>query len=557
MQDERFIEFKGVTKTYPLTGTRNDRLTVLSGLDMQVARGEFFTIVGASGSGKTTMLKLISGVIQPTSGSVRIGGEAVYRLRRDTGNVFQKPILLPWRNVLQNILLPVEVIRGEISASDRSRAKGLIDMMGLKGTENLYPSELSGGMQQRVAIARALILDPEILLLDEPFGSLDSITRERLNILLLDLWKKTGKTVVFVTHSISEAVLLSTKIGILSKTSGKLQKVLNIDPEKKGEGREIFSSDYITKQVVDVRKTIRAVWTRELTGEAAAPVSLDAVGRDEGGVMQKLKSRYEYLLIPAGIALFLFVWGMIARMSGLPEYILPLPGTVFGRFLTSLREGLILPNMLVTAYESLSGFLIGSISAFLIGYGLAKSRTLERILSPYIVAMQAIPIVALAPLLIIWFGFGVNTKIFIAALIIFFPILINSIVGIRSADIEIMELLASLDAGPFKTFFKFEFPSALPVIFGGLKVGITYSVIGAVVGEFLGASRGLGALVNMARASFDTALVFVSIMLLGVLGILFYLLMSLLEFMLLGRHQKRRAEQEKEWKGRNKGGINR
>jgi NitT/TauT family transport system permease protein len=242
-------------------------------------------------------------------------------------------------------------------------------------------------------------------------------------------------------------------------------------------------------------------------------------------------------------------------MSGLPEYILPLPGTVFSRFLTALREGLILPNLLVTAYESLSGFLIGSMSAFLIGYGLAKSRTLERIFSPYIVAMQAIPIVALAPLLIIWFGFGINTKIFIAALIIFFPILINSIVGIRSADSEIMELLASLDAGPFKTFFKFEFPSALPVIFGGLKVGITYSVIGAVVGEFLGASRGLGALVNMARASFDTPLVFVSIMLLGMLGILFYLLMSLLEYVLLGRHQKRREEQEKEWKRRKKEGM--
>jgi NitT/TauT family transport system permease protein len=156
-------------------------------------------------------------------------------------------------------------------------------------------------------------------------------------------------------------------------------------------------------------------------------------------------------------------------------------------------------------------------------------------MSPYLVAMQAIPIVALAPLLIIWFGFGINTKILIAALIIFFPILINSIVGIRSADSEIMELLTSLDAGPFKTFFKFELPSALPVIFGGLKVGITYSVIGAVVGEFLGASRGLGALVNMARASFDTPLVFVSIILLGLLGIFFYLIMSLLEYLLIGR----------------------
>jgi NitT/TauT family transport system permease protein len=204
--------------------------------------------------------------------------------------------------------------------------------------------------------------------------------------------------------------------------------------------------------------------------------------------------------------------------------------------------------VLVTAFESLTGFCIGSMGGFVIGYALAKSRTVERLLSPYIVAMQAIPIVALAPLLIIWFGFGINTKIFIAALIIFFPILINSIVGIRSADSEIMELLTALDAGPFKTFFKFELPSALPVMFGGLKVGITYSVIGAVVGEFLGASKGLGALVNMARSSFDTPLVFASIILLGVLGIFFYLLMSTVELVILGPQQKRRIEQEKEWK---------
>jgi NitT/TauT family transport system permease protein len=232
---------------------------------------------------------------------------------------------------------------------------------------------------------------------------------------------------------------------------------------------------------------------------------------------------------------------MIARIQHFPEFILPLPQTVFERFLLASKTDLILPHLLVTAYESIAGFALGSTLAFLIGYVLAKYRTAERLLSPYIVAMQAIPIVALAPLLIIWFGFGVRTKILIAALVIFFPILISSIVGIRHADREIMELLTSLDAGPFKTFFKFELPSALPMIFGGLKVGVTFSVIGAVVGEFLGSSEGLGALVNMARASFDTPLVFVSIILLGMLGIFFYLIMSLIEYVFLGRHRKKEA----------------
>lgn len=528
-----FIQFLHVSKEFPLAGNRKQRILALDDLNLSVGRGEFVSIVGASGSGKTTMLKLISGILSPTAGQVLIAGEPVHQLRRDTGNVFQKPILLPWRTVTANILLPVEVIRGEVTPADRAEAGRLIGMMGLEGFGGLYPGELSGGMQQRVAIARALILDPDILLLDEPFGALDSITRERLNLLLLELWEKTRKTVVFVTHSISEAVLLSTRIAVLSGAPGRVQDIIGIDSEKKGKQQELFSSRYVTETVVRIRNRVKSLWSRELRETPGEPAR-----RERKPLVRRLLRRYEYLLVPAGVSLVLGIWHLVALLSGLPEFILPLPGTVFRRFLAASGNGLIAPNLLVTASESLAGFAVGSTSGFLFGYTLARYRTLERLLSPYIVAMQAIPIVALAPLLVIWFGFGMNTKILIAALIIFFPILINSIVGIRSADREIMELLTSLDAGPVKTFFKFELPSALPVIFGGLKMGITYSVIGAVVGEFLGASRGLGALMNMARASFDTSLVFVSIILLALMGISFYLAMSLLEYLLVGRRQR-------------------
>jgi NitT/TauT family transport system ATP-binding protein len=535
LMKDRFIELIDVSKSFYLKGRKKEVINVLSHIDLSVYRGEFLSIVGASGSGKTTILKLISGILTPTEGKVLIGGEAVHNLRRDTGNVFQKPILLPWRNVLKNILLPVEVVKGEVKERDVERAHELIEIMGLKGTQNMYPNELSGGMQQRVAIARALIMDPEILLLDEPFGALDAITRERLNLLLLDLWKKTGKTIIFVTHSISEAVLLSTRISVLSKSPGTIKEIVEIKADKKGAAKNIFSSQYITETVINVRRKIKSVWSKE--------ISLDTRGvlasREKRGFFARLTRHYEYLLIPIGIAFVVSMWTALVRLTHLPEFILPLPKTVLGRFFSASREGLILTNFFITAYESLGGFFLGSALAFLFGYLLAKFKTAERLLSPYIVAMQAIPIVALAPLLIIWFGFGVQTKIFIAALVIFFPILINSIVGIRSADRETMELLTSLDAGPMQTFFKFELPSALPVLFGGLKVGITFSVIGAVVGEFLGASLGLGALVNMARASFDTALGFVSIILLGLMGILFYSAMSLIEYIFLRRHMKR------------------
>jgi len=533
-QVRSYIEFNNVYKSYPLNTSRREMLNALSNVNLSIERGEFVSIVGASGSGKTTILKLVSGIIQPTSGTVLIAGEAVHNLRKDTGNVFQKPILLPWRNVLRNVLLPVEVVKEEISREDTQRAHELIEIMGIGGTQHMYPHELSGGMQQRVAIARALILDPEILLLDEPFGALDAITRERLNILLLRLWENTKKTIIFVTHSVSEAVLLSTQIVVLSKSPGTVREVIKVHPEKKEEVTDIFSSDYISKTVVEVRRKIKSVWGKEISGEIR-DVLLPA---EPQNILQRFKKNYEYFLIPVGLAMFVLLWSIVTRMSGLPDYILPKPLSVFNRFIDAAREGLLLPNVLVTVFESLTGFVFGSSIAFVLGYMLAKFRTAERLFSPYIVAFQAIPIVALAPLLIIWFGFGVKTKVLIAALVIFFPVLVNSIVGIRSADSEIMELLTSLDAGPFTTFFKFELPSALPIIFGGLKVGITFSVIGAVVGEFLGASVGLGAMVNMARASFDTALVFVSIILLGVMGIFFYLMMRLLEYVLIGKRRR-------------------
>jgi len=526
-----FIEFKDVSMSFPLRKKKGEMINVLSDINLEIQKGEFVTIVGASGSGKTTLLKLISGILTPIKGEILINGRPVNKLRQETGNVFQKPTLLPWRTVIKNILLPVEIIKGEIRKEDKERAKELIKMMGLDGTEDMYPSELSGGMQQRVAIARALILDPDILLLDEPFGSLDSITRERLNLLLLEIWHKTKKTIVFVTHSISEAVFLSSRIIVLSKSPGCIVDDIRIDVGKKGKGEDIFSSEYITEKVIEVRRRVKNIWVKEIKKN----VKDIRVMSSKQSLMERLINHYEYLLIPVGLVIFVLIWGGISRVAKLPEYILPLPKTVFFRFFSALEEGLIIPNLFITAIESLSGFAIGSTLGFMMGYILAKSRIVERLLSPYIVALQAIPIVALAPLLIIWFGFGLNTKILIAAIVLFFPVLINSIVGIRSADSEIMELLTALDAGPFQTFFKLELPSALPVIFGGLKMGITFSVIGAVVGEFLGASAGLGSLINMARASFDTSLVFVSVILLGMLGITFYLIVSLIEFLILGK----------------------
>ena len=246
-----------------------------------------------------------------------------------------------------------------------------------------------------------------------------------------------------------------------------------------------------------------------------------------------------WLLVPLGIAGFLLIWDVLVRVAGYPAFILPPPRRVFLRFVAAMQDGSLPRHTLATLSEVLAGLSLGLSVAFCLGYALAKSRTLERLLTPYIVASQAIPIVALAPLLVIWFGAGRLSKILVCALTLFFPVLINTIVGVRNVDRDLRELMCSLRASRWQVLVYLELPAALPVLFGGLKVGVTLSVIGAVVGEFVGADRGLGFLVNLARGLFDTSLMFVALFSLMAIALALYLLVSLLERLVLRWHWPR------------------
>ncbi len=193
------------------------------------ARGrEFVAIVGPSGCGKSTTLRIVAGLVRPTTGRVRVAGQEVRGPVPDAAMVFQSPILLPWRRTIENILFTAEM-RGRDSREYRNRAIDLIHLAGLDGFERRYPHELSGGMQQRVAICRALLLDPALLLMDEPFGALDVLTRERMGFELLRIWEATNSTVVFVTHSIAEAVLLADRVMVMTPRPGTIRAVVSID----------------------------------------------------------------------------------------------------------------------------------------------------------------------------------------------------------------------------------------------------------------------------------------------------------------------------------------
>ncbi len=205
-------------------------VTALQGLDLDVRSGEFLALLGPSGCGKSTLLRVVADLIAPNSGEVRVFGAApqVARLNRDIGFVFQDPALLPWRNALQNVELPLQVAIRRVRRA-KATPRELLELVGLKGSERAYPHELSGGMRQRVSIARALASDPKILLMDEPFGSLDEITRERLNEELLRVWRELGITILFVTHSIHEAVYLGQRVLVMAASPGRVHAIVPVE----------------------------------------------------------------------------------------------------------------------------------------------------------------------------------------------------------------------------------------------------------------------------------------------------------------------------------------
>jgi len=210
-------------------GKHNGAVTALAGVSFEIGRHEFVAIVGPSGCGKSTLLRLIAGLVKPTSGNVEIYGMPVTEPRDEIGIVFQRPTLLPWFDVLGNVTFPLRHKYGRVSESEREQAKDLLSLVGLADFAHNRVDELSGGMQQRVAIARALLHDPDILLMDEPFSALDALTRDQMSFDLLRIWSERPKTVIFITHSIQEALLLSDRAIIMSKRPGSVREIKDVD----------------------------------------------------------------------------------------------------------------------------------------------------------------------------------------------------------------------------------------------------------------------------------------------------------------------------------------
>lgn len=257
MDAEPAIAFDDVTMRF---GTGEDAVHALDDINLSVADGEFVSIVGPSGCGKSTLLNIAAGLHEPTGGALRLDGRdfSTTDATGDIGFIFQRPVLLDWRTVRQNILLPVRIMKknGDLEGDMQGyqdRVDELISLVGLEGFGDSYPNELSGGMQQRVTICQSLIYDPSLLLMDEPFGSLDALTKDQMNTELLDIWKRTNKTILFVTHDLEEAVFLSDKVVVLSPRPGRIQDVIDIDLPR--------PRDAETKQLTEYNDLVTSIYT--------------------------------------------------------------------------------------------------------------------------------------------------------------------------------------------------------------------------------------------------------------------------------------------------------
>ncbi len=532
------LEVTGLSKSFALNGLE---LPALADVSLYAQEGEFVSFIGPSGCGKSTLFNIIAGLIEPSAGEVRVHTDASATDASSVGYMPQKDLLLPWRSVLDNAILGLE-LEGVQRADARQVALLHMEEFGLAGFGDSYPNALSGGMRQRAAFLRTLLPDREVLLLDEPFGALDALTRADMQEWLLRVWEARRKTILFVTHDVDEAIFLSDRIYVMTARPGrvKLEVPVNlprprsfdmhVSPAHVQLKAEILATLREERPAIDVsaeklpETPVRL--DRGTNGSLPAPATAPIL--DQRRPSANLSRTIGCYAAPLALAFaVLGLWQIATIVWDVPTWQLPSPWGIG----TKLFEewDLLAPHAWVTLREVLLGFALAFVSGVALAVGIASSRVLERAIYPYVIASQTLPVIAIAPMLVIWLGFGLMPKVVVVALISFFPIVVNTVDGLRSADPELFKLMRTLGASRWDIFRKAQMPSALPFLFSGTKIAIAISVIGAVIGEWVGASEGLGYLITRSSAQFQSERLFAAVAILAAMSIGLFWLVGLLE----------------------------
>ena len=382
-------------------------------------------------------------------------------------------------------------------------------------------------MKKRVEIARSLINSPKLLILDEPFSQLDILTRERLNIMIKKLFQKTDMSVIMVTHSVEEACFLSDTVYVMSSRPGEIIFIKKID-RSSDDVQYLLSGDQQSANI-EIRNYAKNLWRPENIIDTE-----DEIKRNKFDHVSFLKNNISLLFFPVVLCIIIFTLEIFKNSFKIEDYIFPHPVSVIKRFAKTLFQPFIYDHLLTTVIESLGGFLIAFVFTFIGAIGIAKSKIVKAIFMPFLLTANTIPSIALAPFLVLWFGFGFIPKILCAAIVVFLPMLINNISAINLAGEKLSDIIKFYKPGFFKQFIKFELPQSLPIIFSGIEISITLSVIGAVVGEFVSGSKGLGALVTIAKSNFDIELMFTALIWLSLLSLSYYGLAKLTYKIIIG-----------------------
>ena len=494
-------------------GEGEDAVVALSDVSIDFLSGDFVTIIGPSGCGKSTLLRLVADLVPPSSGSVRVFGKSPEeaRIAREFAFVFQDATLLPWRSALDNVRLPLEIGGGR-ALEQQASPNDLLRLVRLEGRENALPHELSGGMRQRVSIARSLVCRPKILLMDEPFGALDEITRDNLNQELLRIWRETGTTILFVTHSIPEAAFPRASNSGSVRPPGSGAGLFRNRPARRPKARD--------PRQHGIRRNHGPA--SPAAGESGMTARLSA------GLARRWKERLPAIAAAAGLIL---AWHLLVVLLEIPQFIAPGPLDVVATF--AERRAILWTNFWPTFFEAVAGFALGNSIAILLAVIFVHSRLAERAFYPIAVFVNTIPILAIAPILVLLLGNGYAPKIVIAALICFFPTLVNMVRGLNAISPQLGELMRVLSASDREILFKVRLQASLPYLFAALKIASTTCVIGAIVGEWIGSNYGLGSLIIEATYNFRSPLLYATVFLGAGLAVTFFTITSLVERLVL------------------------
>ena len=529
---------------------RGRAVQALAEIDLDIRPGEFFCIVGPSGCGKTTLLRILAGLERQTDGSVAVARDhiqepAAYK-RPLNALVFQEDSIFPWMTVLDNVSFGLKA-RGLSRSKRYSVAEPFIRKVGLGGFEDALPHQLSGGMRQRVSIARAFATDPEMLLMDEPFAALDEQTRLIMQAELLRIWEETRKTVLYVTHSIDEAIVLGDRILVMSARPGRIKDVVDVNTVF---GRPRFveqvksSEQYgglfgrvwgqLRNEVVTAQpaneEDVRPM-SSSTPAETVPQGSLVEVGSPEATASAP---RAAIMAVdPASSVLspvlLLLLWEVLARVGVIDIRFFPAPSNIFATLGEMIRAGELWTHVSASLQRIGIGFLIGAVPGVIVGLAMGLFSPIRAVIQPLVDSTFPIPKIAVLPLFILIFGIGEESKYAIIATAVIYLVLINTAAGVKNIDRIYLDVGENFHARRLMMFTDVALPGALPMIAAGLKLGMGVALLVIVAAEFVGAKSGLGYLIWTSWQVFQVEKMYVGLLVIAVVGFASAILLNYLE----------------------------